>query len=441
MPRTKHSSSKHRGRSSASPSPTTVTNSSAAAENMNTSNRWMNWQWQGVSDISMSGDEVSDMPLEYSESEDDFHAATPKYATGTSKRHAREYLQSSRIVRFQSSESLEEEEEQQPSSSRKSRSKQQQPRKPKTSPSRVWNAVSTLAHTVSRSPQPKRSPSKTKQYPHHSSLSSKEQSHTANEQSPLLKRESDESKTQQVKQTTKESSSNAQQRYLPPLPEERAIDIAAAFLADCERGQRPSLPADLHSISDTLLQLRRWKYSFTWQVLTHVACIALFISCAFESRNQPQAYGLNVFAIVVFVMDICMGSEIRKFQYHASDDPVLVLRDSRMEVWTLPMIVLLFSLLVEMVCYTGVENSVLWSGSLKPIALFYLSNKAKNALEAVNRIFRIVLRVLVMELFLILCFATVACQLYVTYDSFHDLSTSWLSLFQCESCVFGYCVS
>ena len=131
-----------------------------------------------------------------------------------------------------------------------------------------------------------------------------------------------------------------------------------------------------------------------------------------------------------------VGSELRKFQFNASDDPVLVLRHSRMEVWTVPMVVLLFTLTVEMVCNIGVTDTILWSGSLKPIALFYLSNKAKNALEALNRIFRIVLRVLVMELFLILCFATVACQLYSTYDSFHDLSTSWLSLFQCKSCLY-----
>lgn len=156
--------------------------------------------------------------------------------------------------------------------------------------------------------------------------------------------------------------------------------------------------------------------------------MALFLSSGLESRNTRQAYGLNLFAILVFVVDMSMGSELRKIQFDASDDPVLVLRHSRIEVWIRPMCVLLLTLSVEMMISTSVP---LWSGALKPIALFYLSNRAKNALEALNRIFRIVLRVLVMELFLILSFATVACQLYSTYDSFHDLSTSWLSLFQC----------
>jgi len=403
----------------------------------------MDWQYRSVSDISMSGEE--DVAFEYSESEDDGRALSPKYATGTSMRTSREMSQSSRIVRFSSSNSLENEQQEAVPAPRKAphrkHSKKQQPEipeQPETPQSRhkrMWNAVSNLAHSVSRSPQPKRSPSRTKQYPHSSPPSTSALLPPSTEASPLLT-------TTAASETSSEAPRRPQKERIPtkarplpprrPLREERAIDIAASFLRDCERGRRPSLPADLTSITDTLLTLRRWKYSLGWQVLTHLACIALFVSSALESRNRQEAFGFNLFAILVFVMDMVMGSELRKSQFYASDDPVLVLRHSRMEVWTMPMILMFFCLGLEMVCTIG-SSQPLWSGALKPIALFYLSNRAKNAMEALNRIFRIVLRVLVMELFLILCFATVACQLYSEYDSFHDLSTSWLSLFQCKS--------
>lgn len=370
------------------------------------------------------------MPFEYSESEDDIHVLSPKYATGTSMRTSREMSQSSRIVRFHSSNSLEENtaEEEQHVPSRKSRKhSRKQHDMPQSRHRRVWNAVSSLASSVSRSQEPKRSPSRTKQYPHHSSLKNNNETEKAvpsTETSPLL--------------ATASTSEHSEKPSIPPprrpLREERAVDIAASFLRDCERGRRPSLPADLSSITDTLLTLRRWKYSVGWQVLTHLACIALFVSSGLESINRKEACGFNIFAIIVFVIDMFMGNELRKCQFYASDDPVLVLRHSRMEVWTMPMCCMLFALGLEMLCTIGSTTQPLWSGALKPIALFYLSNRAKNALEALNRIFRIVLRVLVMELFLILSFATVACQLYSTYDAFHDLSTSFLSLFQCKSC-------
>lgn len=410
--------SKKNGRSSASPSPT------------NERAPWMNWQWQSVSDISMSGEE-EDVAFEYSESEEEHALLSPTYATGTSMRHAREMSQSSRIVRFQSSRSSMEDDDEQPPTRSKARKQQQHVKKHVQNKSRVWNAVSNLAHSVSRSNQPKRtSPrSRTKEYPHSSLTSSHEQSQATakTETSPLLAKQP--SKQQGEKRAVPSSPAAAPARR--PLREERAIDIAASFLRDCERGRRPSLPADLSSITDTLLMLMRWKYSVLWQVLTHLACISLFLSSCWESRNRKVACMMNGFSILVFCVDIIMGSELRKFQYDTSDDPILELRHSRIEEWILPMLIMLFLLGVEMLCTIG-SSQPLWSGVLKPISLFYLSTRAKNALEALNRIFRIVLRVLVMELFLILSFATVACQLYSTHDSFHDLSTSFLSLFQCK---------
>lgn len=442
-------SRKNGGRSSASPSPTPTNDQRGAA--------WMNWQWQSVSDISMSEVE-SDLPMEYSESEDE--NAPRLLPTGHSFQHSREMSKSSRIVQFQSSRSFEEEEEEQDENhaqQRKSRkhSKQSQQEHATSRHRRVWNAVSNLASNVTRSPAPKRSPTRTKQYPHHASLGSsnataeKKPTYTS-ETSPLLQNTTTTSSQQSSQDDQQPKSrvvfhaaqpSDHSNYELPPpsrrpLKEERAIDICAAFLRDCEHGQRPSLPADLSSITDTLLTLRQWKYSVPWQVLTHVACLALFLSSSLESMSRQQACSLNVFAIVIFTMDMWMGNELRKYQYNASEDPVLVLRHSRVEYWTMPMAIMLFAMTVEMLCtITAPPKTILWTGILKPISIFYLSNKAKNALEALNRIFRIVLRVIVMELFLILSFATVACQLYTKYDSFHDLSTAFLSLFQLSTTV------
>lgn len=320
----------------------------------------------------------------------------------------RELSKSSRIVRYHSSRSDLSDDEEAPRSSSK-RSKRSSKKLQHEKHHRVWNAVSKIAH--SRSPKPQRpAASRTKEYPHSSSKPS--------EKSPLL-----------ASQET-DVTSNLQRR---PLREQRAIVIAASFLTDCERGRRPSLPAELSEITDTILSLRRWKFSIAWQVLVYLAVISLFLSACIEVYSKEQAAGLNIFSITIFVVDMAMGSELRKHQYSSSDDPVLTLRHSRMERWTMPMLFMLLLLAIEMVLAID-SHSPLWSGVLKPIAIFYVSNAAKNALEALNRIAQIVTRVLVVELFLILSFATVACQIYSSYESFHGLSKAFLSLFQCTSC-------
>ena len=347
--------------------------------------------------------------LEYSESEDDVGMTSPKYPTGSSAVLLnRELSKSSRIVRYHSSRSDLSDDEESPRISSK-RSKRSSKKLQQEQRHRVWNAVSKIAH--SRSPKLQRpAASSSKDYPHSSSKTW--------EKTPLLA-------TQETDVT-----SNLQRRS---LREERAIVIAASFLTDCERGRRPSLPAELSEITETILSLSRWKFSIAWQVLVHFAVISLFLSSCIEVYSKEQAAGLNAFSITIFVIDMAMGSELRKHQYNSSEDPVLTLRHSRMELWTMPMLAMLLLIAIEMVLAID-SQSPWWSGVLKPIAIFYVSNAAKNALEALNRIAQIVTRVLVVELFLILSFATVACQIYSSYKSFHDLSTAFLSLFQCTSC-------
>jgi hypothetical protein len=73
-----------------------------------------------------------------------------------------------------------------------------------------------------------------------------------------------------------------------------------------------------------------------------------------------------------------------------------------------------------------------WVASVfKPLVLFYISAKARQALEALLRILPIAIRVVAMELFVILAFSAVACRLFHSFDSFDTLSTAWLSLYEC----------
>lgn len=73
------------------------------------------------------------------------------------------------------------------------------------------------------------------------------------------------------------------------------------------------------------------------------------------------------------------------------------------------------------------------SSIFKPLVFFYVSAKARDSLEALWRISRIVARVLIIEFGLILTFSAVACRLFGSkHDSFYNLSTSWVSLFECK---------
>jgi hypothetical protein len=76
--------------------------------------------------------------------------------------------------------------------------------------------------------------------------------------------------------------------------------------------------------------------------------------------------------------------------------------------------------------------STLLSSAFKPIVFFYMSRRARDALEALFRIGRVLVRVVIIALFLILTFAAVACRLYYNDENFPNLSTSWLSLFECK---------
>ena len=53
-----------------------------------------------------------------------------------------------------------------------------------------------------------------------------------------------------------------------------------------------------------------------------------------------------------------------------------------------------------------------------------------EAFSALRQVARIVCKVIIMELFLILAFSAMACHLYFEYQPFHNLLSSFLSLFE-----------
>jgi hypothetical protein len=216
---------------------------------------------------------------------------------------------------------------------------------------------------------------------------------------------------------------------------ERAFQVSAIFLRDYERTRPPTLPHNmlLTDRLDYLLMIHKWKYSLVWQVMIHLAMVAFLMASCYEgyTGSVKLPFALNMYAIVVFGMDIILLQELVNPTLKG-DDPH---RYSRAYQWTLPLSVLLFLLSCEMsyiLLFLKPCPRFLMASFLKPICIFYVSDKARQALEALQRIAPIVLKVLGIELLLILSFAAVAAHLYAGNDSFRNLSTAWLSLFQCE---------
>lgn len=200
----------------------------------------------------------------------------------------------------------------------------------------------------------------------------------------------------------------------------KRCQMASIFLTDYERARPPTLPSKLDSISDTTLRIHKLRYSFLWRSLTNLAVIALFIACCFEGDESVLLpFSFKIFAISVLSSDIAMQRKLN-------------LPDSGLAA---PMLTLMACMLIEMLVIVtwSIPGRFLFSSIPTPLALFYWSEKARNAFEALRRIAPIVGRVLALELLLILSFAAVACRLYSHFESFATLSTAWLSLFQCKS--------
>jgi hypothetical protein len=149
--------------------------------------------------------------------------------------------------------------------------------------------------------------------------------------------------------------------------------------------------------------------------------------------------------------------------------------NNRARHWKLPLVWMLLGVTLEtwmkLIVY---KKKFVWTGCFKPIVFFYASSKARDgeknilclscyflyvipffpwftekclvllfffllfllafsALTALYHVSRIVFRVIFIELFLLLSFASMACHLYFRFDSYRDLPTSFLSLFEIQT--------
>ena len=217
------------------------------------------------------------------------------------------------------------------------------------------------------------------------------------------------------------------------------VALAASFLRDYEGGRAPTLSTDLDDVTDRQLRLYEYKFGgYSFQASIILASIAIFASSMLEGFDVPQEYklyltALNLIGSSVFMVDIWFRSQLR-----GNPDQTQHTRTSRSERLVKPVILFAIILAVEniaRVIVTPDNDIVLFSSLFKPLVLFYTSSKARDALEALRRIIRIVVRVLAMELLLILMFAAVACRLFREFNNFVDLSTAWLSLFELSTTV------
>ena len=266
--------------------------------------------------------------------------------------------------------------------------------------------------------------------------------------------------------------------------DQRLARIAAAFLNDYEAGQAPTLPPDLVNITDLHLHLHAIRFSKVWRVIMVFATGCLFVGSCFEGSDEDEAWETydraylaerirrkqtillfcTVIPVLVFALDISMMAVLFSRRGHTERLDTLLgaellqdgngqapsrstknaerpkkARTSRSFWWAMPVLLFLAVLSVETLVVTlsgAVLQRRIWSSLAKPIVLFYVSSRTRNALDALNRVIRVVLRVILIELFLIFTFGSVAVQLFGDeFESFEGLPVSFLSMFQLSTTV------
>lgn len=248
----------------------------------------------------------------------------------------------------------------------------------------------------------------------------------------------------------------------------RAATIAACFLADYEASRPPTLSPNLNSITNRQLWLYNIKYSIWWRIFGLLLGSSVLFIC--HLPNRLWVLLLHMYSIVVFMTDLYMKE-------HLLDREHWTERRSWIET------ILIRSMVIFLICLflqswvgylfdvddnnirsvhyntnnndenddnnnnnnnnrsNNSEHDHHWTvlvylpfltvSLFKPIVFFYESRQARDAIEALGLTVRKVVRVIFIELFLILIFATIACRLYNDDENFHTLSRSWLSLFAC----------
>jgi len=239
--------------------------------------------------------------------------------------------------------------------------------------------------------------------------------------------------------------------------ERRKFTISAVFLHDFEQSRPCSLSPNIDSITSVQLVAHKFRFSILWQLCVYAAMCYLFISSYFEGHDKgtptsPMALlVLTVIVDVIFALDMITKRIYSGYDHHSGADNGTSadgispdqhnpnVRKARNRWWNIPMVLLLLALSCETIIKFWVNQLYpneggfelcIWSGVFKPIVFFYVSSKAQDAISALSQVTSIVLRVIFIELFIILCFAAVACHLYSNFSSFTDLPQSFRSLFE-----------
>jgi len=213
-----------------------------------------------------------------------------------------------------------------------------------------------------------------------------------------------------------------------------AAKVAAYYLMDYEASRIAALPSTFESISEKQLMFYKIYYSWQWRYFVNLAILLLFLSHTLDLLTTAIMHTcvIIVLAIEIYIREGIYGLDPRMDTKHP--DRKLVR----------PMVGFLFLLGLETwmwYCFSSKvgayeDTPPLFSSFLKPVVLFYVSAKARDSLEAIWRIGRIVVKVLVIEFFLIFIFAAFANGMFGrNFDAFTDLKTSWLSLFELSTTV------
>jgi hypothetical protein len=206
-----------------------------------------------------------------------------------------------------------------------------------------------------------------------------------------------------------------------------ATTVAAFFLMDYEAGRPPTLSPTFESITREQLKVYQLHFSWLWGLLgVNLSILVLFLA---HTQNHLTTAMMHTYSITILFLDIWMKEELYGPEGPAGHFDRYLVR---------PLMLFLVVLGLESWIWYMFTNDptseapTMASAVFKPFVFFYVSQKARDALEALLRIGRIVTRVIIIEMFLILTFAAVACRMFHDFDAFRDLSTSWLSLFECK---------